>query len=239
MWFEILIFGSVLVAAFVQAATGFGFAIIIMSIWPMFLPVSEATQLMMFGSFVTVTYIAIKYRRHINFKIVGVPLLFALGGTLLGLNLMLETDNDLVIKIIGGIMMTLSVYFFVFSKRVRIRENIWTASMAGSLSGILSGFFNITGPPLVLYYSAAAKDKEEYTGTVQFLFAVILVFKMVYLFFKCGLSELVISHIPITAVASAIGMLLGLRVFRTLPTETVKKIVYILMFLAGIWYVVQ
>jgi uncharacterized membrane protein YfcA len=239
MWFEVLIFGSVLVAAFVQATTGFGFAIIIMSIWPLILPVSEATQLMMFGSFVSVTYIAIKYRRHINFKIVIVPLLFALGGTILGLNLLLGTDNELVIKIIGGIMMALSVYFFVFSKRVRIQENIWTASLAGTLSGILSGFFNITGPPLVLYYSAAAKDKEEYTGTVQFLFSVVVVFKMVYLYFKRGLSPLVISHIPIVVVASAIGMLLGLLVFRKLPTDTVKKIIYILMFLAGLWYIAR
>lgn len=239
MWFDVFLFVSVAAAAFVQATTGFGFAIITMALWPLLMSVPDATQLLMFGSMVTVSYIAVMYRRHINFKIVTVPLVLALAGLYLGLSFLLSVDNDIAVRVIGGLLILLAVYFFVFSDRIRIPENIWSASLAGISCGLMSGFFNIAGPPIVLYYSAAAKDKKEYTGTVQFLFAVMILFKMIYLYVKRGLPEMVLTHTPIVIVGSIAGMLLGLRLFDRLSTRIIKRMVYILMIAAGGWYIIH
>ena len=239
MWFDLFIFVTMMVGSFVQTATGFGCAIIIMSMWPMLLPVPEATQLLLFGTLVQSGYVAFKFRRHINFKIAIVPLLLALAGTCLGLTMLLNTDNTTAVRGIGVMLLVLALYFLVFSKRIRIPENLWTASAAGAISGVLSGFFNIAGPPIVLYYSAATKDKEEYTGTVQFIFVAMVVFKMVFLGVKRGLSEMVLTHAPFAIVGSTIGMLLGLRLFSKLSTAAIKKIIYILMVVAGIWYIIR
>lgn len=239
MWFDIFIFVTMMAGSFVQTATGFGCAIIIMSMWPMLLPVPETTQLLLFGTLVQSGYVAFKFRRHINFKIVTVPLILALAGTCLGITLLLNADNTTAVRVIGIMLIVLAVYFLVFNKRISIPENIWTASMAGAVSGVLSGFFNIAGPPIVLYYSAAAKDKEEYTGTVQFLFAAMVAFKMVFLGVKRGLSEMVLTHAPFVIAGSTLGMILGLRLFSKLSTVTIKKMVYILMIVAGIWYILR
>jgi len=239
MWFAVFLFVSAAVAAFVQATTGFGFAIIIMALWPLLMTVPDATQLLLFASIVTILYIAIKYWRHINFKIVTIPLVLALAGTYLGMSFLLSIDNAVALKVIGGLLILLAVYFLVFSDRIRIPENIWSASLAGISCGLMSGFFNISGPPIVLYYSAAAKDKKEYTGTVQFLFTVIILFKIVYLYLKRGLPEMVLANTPVVVVGSIAGMLLGLRLFDRLSTSMVRRMVYILMIAAGVWYIIQ
>lgn len=239
MWFDIFIFVTMMAGSFVQTTTGFGCAIIIMSMWPMLLPVPEATQLLLFGSLVQSGFVAFKFRRNINYRIATVPLILALAGTYLGLTLLLSIDNTTAVRVIGVMLMALAVYFLAFSKHIRIPENLWTSSAAGAASGVLSGFFNIAGPPIVLYYSAAAKDKEEYTGTVQFLFAVMIAFKMVFLGVKRGLSEMVLTHTPFVIAGSIIGMVMGLKLFNRLSTSAIKKMVYILMIAAGVWYIVR
>lgn len=238
MWFEIFLFCTAFIAAFVQATTGFAYAIVLMALWPLFLSVPEATQLLMFGSVTVVGYIVVKYRKHINFKNVAIPLALGFIGNFIGVNALLSLDNMIIVKILGGLLVLLAIYFYIFSDRIHIPQNPFTASIAGALSGLMGGFFNISGPPIVLYYSVVAKDKEEYIATIQFYFVVLIVFKIFYLWWQRGLSNMVVSHIPLIVAASVGGMLLGLSVFKKLSAGVLKKAVYILMVISGLWYMI-
>ena len=142
----------------------------------------------MFGSVVVTGYIVVRYWRHIDFKTVAIPLVLGLIGTYIGANALLVLDNTIVMKVLGGVLIVLAIYFFVFSRRICIPENLLSASVAGILSGLMGGFFNISGPPIVLYCSATAENKEEYLATVQFYFLVMIIFKMVFLWIYRGLS---------------------------------------------------
>lgn len=238
MWFEIFLFCTAFLASFIQATTGFAYAIVLMALWPLFLSVPEATQLLMFGSVTVVGYIVLKYRKHINFKNVAIPLVMGFIGNFIGINALLSLDNTVIVKVLGGLLILLAIYFFMFSSRIHIPKNPFTASLAGAFSGLMGGFFNISGPPIVLYYSVVSKNKEEYMATVQFYFVVLIVFKLFYLWWQRGLSQMVVSHIPMIVVASVAGMLLGLFVFKKLSAVAIKRAVYILMVISGLWYMI-
>lgn len=138
-------------ASFIQAASGFGYAIAAMAFLPIFLPLTDGMMLTIICSFLIILYMYIKHRKHVNYKIAILPLAISLVGAVVGLLLLVNTSNDLAIKILGGFLIALSVYFFVFAQRIKIPNNRISASVAGLVSGLTGGFFNIGGPPVVLF----------------------------------------------------------------------------------------
>ena len=103
----------------------------------------------------------------------------------------------------------------------------------------MGGFFSIPGPALVLYFTVATRSKEEYIATLQFSFTVQLVAKIIYLWARRGLSGYIAGHIPGVVAASAIGIVLGLRLFDRVSAKTLRRLVLILMVVSGVWYIVR
>lgn len=239
MDFNILIFATILVASFVQTVAGFAFAIITMAIWPLIMPVVEATQLMSFGSITCILFVFLRHRRHVNYRISVVPIVIGLAGTVVGLTLLVNLRNEVVLKIIGAMLVVLAIYLFFFSGRVQVRPNLLTASAAGIVGGVMGGLFNIAGPAMVLYYTVATKSKEEYIGTLQFFFVIIIVVKFVLLWILRGLSPFVVGNAPSVVIASVVGMLLGSWLFDAISGVLLKRIVLILMVISGIWYILR
>ncbi len=144
----------------------------------------------------------------------------------------------MAIKILGGFLIALAVYFFFFSQKLKIPNNRISASVARLISGLTGGFFNIGGPPVVLFYSVAAKSKLEYLATLQFMFLCMSVLKFVYLAVTLGISRQVLIISPFGIAASALGMVLGMALFNKLSSKIINRIVYVIMAISGIWYAI-
>lgn len=239
MWVEIFILLTVVVATFIQVTTGFGISIIMMTVLPLILPIPESSFFLCFAGIIATSYMAFKYRRSINFKSLIIPLILAVIGSYLGVTVLLMLDHSAALKILGALLILLAVYFYKFSNKIKLPPNILTASLTGICSGLMNGFFNMGGPPIVLYYSATAKNKEEYSATIQFFFAVMIVFKIMILGLKNGVPTMVLSHIPLVAVGGIAGIIMGFFLFKRLSVGTIKKMIYVIMTIAGIWYIVK
>ncbi|MHB1393326.1 MAG: sulfite exporter TauE/SafE family protein [Clostridia bacterium] len=233
-----LLITSVL-GGFIQAATGFGFAIICMSLWPLVLSIQSSAVLQFFAALLCIAYVAIKLHTHINYKLLITPLIFSLTGGYLGL-IALNTSNDEWLKKCFGVtLVILSLYLYKYSQKIRVPANRVSAVIAGITAGILGGLFNITGPPMVLYYMAATDNKEEYNATLQAFFAINLIFKIFISYFLGTITPEIVSLIPIVLIGSAFGTLIGIKVFNHLNSDTVKKYVYLFMAVIGFWYIIQ
>lgn len=235
----ILICVALFFAAFIQAASGFGYAIAAMTVLPLFLPITDCMMVATLCSFLITVYLFIKYRKHVNYRIAVLPLVFSVAGVIAGITLLVGSSNELAIKILGGFLIVLSVYFFFFAEKVRIPCNRLTASAAGLVSGLTGGFFNIGGPPLVLYYSVAAKNKMEYMATLQFIFLALGITRFIYLTATVGITPQILPIIPFGTIASGIGMVIGTMLFDKLPHKTINRIVYVIMAVAGVWYIIK
>lgn len=235
----IIICIAVFIGAFIQASIGFGFAIVTMAVIPLFIQMTDSLMLLFLCSTIIVGYLAIRNIRYVNYKLLIVPLIFTLIGNYVGLLALVNTDNELAVKLLGGLLILFSIYFFLFSDKVKLPNNQISASIAGIISGVISGFFNIPGPPMVLYYSVAIKDKKAYFATLQMLFFISVLFKIVLFLITEEVSETIKPIIPFAVLFSVLGLILGIYFFNRLSSEKVKKMVYIFMTLAGIWYIVR
>ncbi len=226
-------------AAFIQAASGFGYAITAMAFLPLFLPLTDCVMLTIICSFLIMLYMFLKYRKHVNYKIAVLPLVFSAAGVITGMTLLVNSSNDVALKILGGFLVVLSAYFFIFADKIKIPNNRVSASVAGLVSGLTGGFFNIGGPPVVLFYCVAAKCKEEYYATLQFLFLCIGLIKFGFFTATIGISHQVLNISPFGVVASAAGMVLGMLVFNKMPHKIINRAIYVIMAVAGVWYLVR
>lgn len=227
------------IGAFIQASTGFGFAIITMATMPLLLSVTDSIMVLLFCSTLTIGYLAMKNIKHVNYRLLLVPLIFSLAGNYVGLTFLFHSENALALKLLGGLLIMLSVYFFLFTDKIRLPNNQLCASLAGICSGLLGGFFNVPGPPMVLYYSVTIKEKQAYFATLQMLFFLSVIFKMIYFIVTQGISNAVKPVIPYAVLASTAGMMVGILLFNRMSSNKIKKIVYIVMALSGVWYIIK
>jgi uncharacterized membrane protein YfcA len=225
-----------LLGGFIQGGTGFGYGILTMALWPLVIPIDQAVMLELIAAFVCFVYLIMHLWRYINVKMLIFPVfltnVFSIGGFVLQRFL----PEMITRRILGGLLLFLSVYFFFYSNRIKIQANWKTAILASVLSGIMGGFSNISGPPMALYYSGIFERKEEYNATLQTFFIFAVSVKLLY-GLATGRAEVeIFKFAPLVCVATVAGSAVGLLLFKRLPQKTMKKAVYVIMICTGLYY---
>lgn len=232
------IFLAAFAGSFVQSASGFGYAIVVMAILPLFIPFQAAAILEVLSSFAMVAWIALKYRRHINWKLLAWPLLANCVFSLAGIWIQTGSAEALLRRILGGALLALSVYFVFFSSKLTLKGSALGGALAGCISGVCGGLMSIGGPPMVTYYLAATRTKEEYAATLQTYF----VFSTAYIFFAHVAMGHVTGQILGWSVWALLGLaggtFCGLKLFDRLSGPALKKLVCIFMAALGCYLLV-
>ena len=131
-------------------------------------------------------------------------------------------------------LILLSVYFMFFSKKLKVSGKPWTAVLCVSLSGVLSGLFGIGGPTLVMYYIAVTKTKEEYLGTMNFVFAVAITYQIIVRFVTGVLTVNLLPMLVIGTASILVGRIIGTKIVDKIDGEKLKKIVYVFLAISGV-----
>ncbi len=92
------VFFVIFFAALVQTSAGFAFSIISMMFLPLVFSVQDSMLLVNILNLVVVGYITFKYRKFINFKLIPLPLLFALIGNYIGLSNVVASKTKPVLR---------------------------------------------------------------------------------------------------------------------------------------------
>lgn len=223
------------ISSFVQSTTGFGYGILFMAISPYFLPLpiamvlSVATSL--FGNVANVS----KRLKKINFKQILIPVAFASTTTYLSIYLAQGADLESYRRILGVLLFALAIWFIFFSHKVKIKPSKVNCAIAGLLSGVGSGLFSISGPPMVVYYLSATSDKEEYMATIQGYFLLNGSITLIMRYLMGQFEAIPPSWFLISVFGLACGVLLGSRVYSKLNAVMVKRCVYAFMALSGLF----
>lgn len=177
----------------VQSSSGFGYAIICMAIWPMFMPFYTASILEAIAAFFMVIYIAVRLRKFIDWKLLLPPVVMATVTSFLGVNTLMALDEAVLSKIMGTVLLVLAVYFIFFSSKVHLKAGLVSGLAAGAVSGFLIHVFqgHVSGAMLPLVGAALAG-----TAVGMFLFRRLTmtgIKKVVYIFMMCAGSYLLLS----------------------------------------------
>lgn len=230
----LILIGISCMGSFIQRVSGFGFGIFVMTVFPHILPsYGEATALsgMLAASMSLV--VAIRMRRFIEWNKV-LPILVTFTVVSLGAVFIVSSVDQKFLKhILGAILVAVSLYFFFFSERIKLKPTLPAQIGLGTLSGLMGGLFAMQGPPAVLYFMASAQTKEKYIAQIQAYF---VIGNLMMTLFRAK-AGFVTPTVGITygccLTAVALGAIVGGKVFKIIPTKVLRKVVYGYMAVSG------
>lgn len=222
-------------ASFVQRTTGFGFGIFIMALLPFLMPsYGEATALSGLLALTTSAIITFRMRKFITWKRLT-PILFTfIAISSVAICLLARIHDDVLRKILGIVLMITSLYFAFFSSRIKIKTTLPYQIGAGSISGLMGGFFGMQGPPAVLYFISSEPDKNHYMAMVQTYFLIGNTM-MTIVRASNGFVTATVGRCYVFCLAAVvIGTLLGSWAFKRIPGRIFPYVVYSYIGISGL-----
>ena len=222
-------------ASFVQRTAGFGFGIFIMTLLPFLMPsYGEATTLSGLLAMTTSMFICIRMRKFITWKrLIPILLTFIIISTPT-IFLSTRIDNQSLNRILGITLMLTVLYFAFFSKKIKFKTTLPYQVGAGTVSGVMGGFFGMQGPPAALYFISSEPDKNHYIAMAQTYF---LLGNSVMTIGRAAngfLTATVGRNYLFCLAAVFIGTMLGSWAFKHIPGKIFPYIVYSYIGISGL-----
>ena len=227
-------------ASFVQRTTGFGFGIFIMTMLPAIMSShGEATTLSCILAMTTSLIIVIQKYRFIVWRRL-LPILLTFIVVSIGAIFVLKRMEYSILNILLGItLVVVSIYFSFFSKRIKVKTTLPVQITAGTLSGLMGGFFGMQGPPAVLYFVNSEKDKEHYLAVTQTYFLVGNIMMTIARAYNGFFTTAVSMGYIYGITGVVIGNLIGAWVFRHITGSILKYIIYAYIGISGLTFLFE
>ena len=221
--------------SFVQRTTGFGFGIFIMTLLPFLMPsYAEATTLSGLLALTTSAIITFRMRKFITWKRLIPILLTFMTVSAVAICMLTRIHDNTLRKILGIVLMITSLYFAFFKERIRLKTTLPYQIGAGTVSGIMGGFFGMQGPPAVLYFISSEPDKNHYMAMAQTYFLIGNAMMTVVRASNGFLTAAVGKNYVLCIGAVIIGTLLGSWAFRHIPAKIFPYVVYSYIGVSGL-----
>lgn len=162
--------GTMMLAGFVQGLSGFGFGMIAMGMLPAVVGLEEAQALVTLLGLATFTTMTGLARRHVRWTGEVGLWVGSAAGIPIGLSALTVLPLQLVVRLLGLAICAMVLFPMVVGRQRPGHAPGWVGWVAGLASGILSGAFNIGGPPLVAYIYGRPWPKDEQVATLGALF---------------------------------------------------------------------
>lgn len=222
-------------ASFVQRTTGFGFGIFIMTLLPFLMPTyAEATTLSGLLALTTSAIITFRMRKFITWKRLIPILLTFMAVSAVAICMLTRIHDNTLRKILGIVLMITSLYFAFFKERIRLKTTLPYQIGAGTVSGVMGGFFGMQGPPAVLYFISSEPDKNHYMAMAQTYFLIGNAMMTVVRASNGFLTAAVGKNYVLCIGAVIIGTLLGSWAFRHIPAKIFPYVVYSYIGVSGL-----
>lgn len=225
---------------FLQSLAGFGFAIISMTVFPYIYGGASTSAaitgaLSVLGSS-TVTY---RMRKKVSVRRCIWPLAGYIALSSVVIFLSVSWSESWLKILLGVLLIILALYYSFCGEKLRIPATPVTGVIAGALSGILGGLFSISGPPVVLYFSASSPDNDTYMADIQLYFAMTSLYATILRIIN---GRLTLDMLPLVVLGYSgylVGIFIGRKVYTRLSRKTMIYIICILMAVSGINLIIK
>ncbi|KRL19960.1 sulfite exporter TauE/SafE family protein [Lentilactobacillus kisonensis] len=226
-------------AGIVQGVTGFGSAIVLMVFLPSILPIPQSAGVASLIMSISNLMLAWRYRHSLNLKRIIWPFLVYASVAFIALRLVNSIDVHLLKSMLGGLLVALSGYFLLAKSDGRKHYPIYVAIIFMVISGFFNGLFGIGGPLMALYFLALANTKEEYLACIQTFFLMDQLYVTSVRFYNGILGPNDIPLILIGIVGGVIGTIIANRITARMNIQMIKKCVFSLIGISGLFYLFQ
>lgn len=227
-------------AGFVQGVSGFGAGIIAMTVLPLTYGVVTGSAISVSMGLPFLASMVWRYRAHVRPARAVVPALLFMAVSSMCVLVARSVDAVFLKGALGAFLVALSLYFlFLRNASEGMGMGIVPSIACIVISGACDGLFGIGGPLMVVYYLARTSDKRAYLGTLQLFFLVTTLWGVGFRASQGIILPVVVPVIVIAAAAQLAGQQLANRVVDRLDTAAIRRVTYVLIGFAGLYYVGQ
>ena len=232
-------FISILLAAFTQGITGFGFALIAVPLLSLFIPeIRNITPIIVIYSLLTNIIIVYKSRYYIDFKKIIPLILFGIIGTPIGAYILLyiKVSN---LKIIIGLVTSITALAMFKNFKVNIKNQNVSYGIVGLLSGLLNGSTGLSGPPIVLFLTNQNTDKEIFRANLTFYGISTNIFAIIIFSVEGIINTSVLNFTILYLPALIIGVFIGIKTSTKINELVFRNLTIFLIASLGLYTVIS
>ncbi|MHB1394336.1 MAG: sulfite exporter TauE/SafE family protein [Clostridia bacterium] len=213
-------------SAFIQAASGLGYAIFAMFFMPMIIPFQQCSVISAAVIVVIGIQMTISLYSHLKIKKIIIPMIFCLMTTWLGIYIIRVADENRMRIVMGIFLIVLAIYFYITNKyNIRMKAGFVTDMIIGLLTGLLTGMFNIVGPFLSLYYYDNCEDNLEFKANIEVSFLIAGIYSLCLNLIYVKPDAFLIKAIGLSAIGAVFAGIIGLHVFKKIDKVKLKYVI--------------
>ena len=220
-------------AAFIQGASGFGFALVAMPVLAGLTSIYVAVPFVALGTLTTNTFLWMYYRQSCDLKIVGQLLVGALLGLPLGFLVLQYIPVKWMLITLGFMIVAYGIYALASPVMPVLKAQGWIYG-AGFAAGILMGGYNLPGPPVILYGSSQRWPQVEFKGILSRFFWVNAFIAVLGHGLQNRLSKEVLYQFLVTLPGLVIGLFMGIVLAKSFNPLIFRRSVLALLIFMGI-----
>jgi hypothetical protein len=229
----VIIAAIVFAGAFVQTVAGFGLALVAMPLLAGVMDVRVATPLIAVLGFGSNLALLVRHRASLSVRSVWRLSLAAVIGIPPGVIALRKLDPGVVTAALGIVLVAYAIYALTTPRLPRLRHPGWAWGF-GFTAGLLSGAYNTSGPPVVMYGSCRGWSPAAFRANLQGFFLlngiVALPVHAVAGSFDAEVAAACLSGLP----GLALGLLAGSLLDRRIDAERFRRMVLVLLLLLGL-----
>ena len=223
-------------AAFIQALSGFGFALFIVPFLALLIGPRDTVLLANLMSTFSGAVQAYGLRHSAERQTAGILMAGSIAGMPAGLAVLLLLDAD-VLQVVIAVMV------IVFTLLLMRGLALHAAGLAGDLaagfvSGVLNTSTSMSGPPVVLYLQGRGLPPLEFRATIATFFAVTSAIGVALLIASGSAKPYVFGALALSLPAVFLGQRAGNLVFPRVDHTLFSRMVYGILLLSGVVAVV-
>lgn len=222
----------ILIASILQTSTGFGFSILATPFLLLIFEPAEAIQINLVLSLVISAALIRTIRQDIDYPVLRRFISGSVIGLFIGIGIFLIADIDGLKRVIGIIILTLTLLLLF---KFRIARKRGRDFFAGGIAGSLTTSIGMPGPPLLLYFSGTDSLKEKVRGTTLafylFIYAVSLLIQVVFAGTVPAVWTASLWGLPLVFI----GLYIGQMLFRYINQKGFRIFTYIILAATGIY----
>jgi len=180
----------------------------------------------------------LRARRNLDLKRI-LPLLISGAAALPAGIWLLKTADESALKIIIGIIVTLSSLIYLSGFRVNVKREKLVMIPVGFLSGLMNGATTFSGPPVILFFANQKVAKHQFRASLATYF-LLLNIAAVPAFIAGGLltGETALNTLYVFP-AVILGVLAGIKMADVVSEERFRFVALIALGVLGVFSVVS
>jgi len=223
----------IFLAITVQAAAGFGMALVSMPLLVGILGIRSATPLVAMVGITAELFLLFRYRHALNFTAVKQLSLASLFGIPLGVYVLRQVDAKIITTFLGFLISGYALYALTSPRLPKLQQSRW-AYVFGFLGGILSGAFNTSGPPVIIYGTCRRWEPAAFKGNLQAYFLLNTIIALVAHIVSGNFTAVVWRNYLWALPAIGLGLFVGNQLDKRLNPIQFRKVVLLLLIVLGI-----